>query len=222
MSWLKSFAFVFASALAVLAQQRQLDERQLGAYKGRDEAVASIMSYCNALDHTLQEQPPRIFAQLSPDSSAQTQDNVWQEFTTPDDWQSDGRPTPLAFVWSKNDFIVRVIIISSLPLPRTPPVAHQRIDYCYGSDTKLKRIRSAWYVPTECEVLFPCRLISGREFTIGGQRPAITDWVFTPDDAIHKLHNGKQVEDYFDPSNSLSASQLHLKTSADLPFFSTH
>jgi hypothetical protein len=43
-------------------------------------------------------------------------------------------------------------------------------------------------------------------------------WVFIPDGTINKLRNGKEVDDYFDPSNSLTVNDLHLTTSDDLPF----
>ena len=79
------------------------------------------------------------------------------------------------------------------------------------------RIRAVWYVPTHCEFLFPCQLIKGHEFFLA-QNSGITDWVFAADGQIRKLRNGKVRDDQFDPSYSLSVSDLRLKTSENLPF----
>jgi hypothetical protein len=102
----------------------------------------------------------------------------------------------------------------SAPLP-------QRVDYCCGADTKLMRIRAVWHAPTQCEALFPCQLISGHEFFLGGQYPAVTDWVLCADGTVEKLRNGEAVDDYFDPSYGLTASDLHLRRSVELPFDAT-
>ena len=209
---------VLAFTLTLCAQEHNLSERQLGAYKGIDGAVRSVMNYCDAVDDSVQEQQPRIFAELKMDPTTASKSEGWSEFTSKDDWVAAGKPAPLAFVWNRDGAIVRVTIVASSPRVRIPVVARRRVDYCYGADTKLIRIRAVWYVPTDCEFLFPCRLISGREFLLGGQSPAVTDWVFTADGTIKTLLNGKARDDYFDASNSLSASDLHLWTSDDLPF----
>ena len=218
MSSCRLFGFALALTLPLCAQEHKLSEHQLGAYKGSDEAVRSVMSYCDAIDDSLQEQQPRIFAHLNLDPATKSTSLRWSEIASKDEWESSGKPVPLTFVWSKDGTIVRVTVVASPPRFRTPVVARQRIDYCYGTDTNLIRVRAVWYVPTFCEFLFPCRLISGQEFRIGGQSPAVNDWVFTADGTITRLRNGKASDDYFDPSNSLSVSDLHLRTSADLPF----
>jgi hypothetical protein len=176
------------------------------------------MNYCDAVDDSLREQQPHIFAELKMDPTTKSKIDGWREFASKDEWYAAGKPAPRAFVWNRDGAIVRVTIVANPPRVQIPAVARQWIDYCYGADGKLIRIRAVWYVPRYCEFLFPCRLISGREFLLGGQRPAVTDWVFTADGTIRTLRNGKARNDYFDPSNSLSVSDLHLRTSADLPF----
>jgi len=42
--------------------------------------------------------------------------------------------------------------------------------------------------------------------------------VFTPNGQIRKLRDGEAQDDYFDPSYSLTVSDLHLRSSDDLPF----
>jgi hypothetical protein len=218
MSGFRLVGFVLALALPLWAQEHKLSEHQLGAYQGSDDAVRSAMSYCDAVDDSAREQQPRIFAQLNLASTSRSTNHHWTEVASKDEWEASGKPAPLTFVWSKDGTIVRVTVIASPSRFRTPVVAHRRVDYCYGADTKLLRVRAAWYVPTSCEFLFPCRLIGGHEFPLRGQTPAVTDWVFTEDGTITKLRNGKAIDDYFDPSNSLSASDLHLRKSNDLPF----
>lgn len=181
--------------------------------------MRSVMNYCDAVDDSVQDQQPRIFAELNVDSTTKSKGDRWKEFASKDEWDAAGKPAPLAFVWNRDGAIVRVTIVARPPRVGSPVVARDRVDYCYGSDTKLIRIRALWSAPTECEFLFPCRLISGHEFFLGGRwYPAVTDWVFTEDGAIQKLRNGKTVDDDFDPSYSLTVSDLHLRTSADLPF----
>lgn len=224
MSGLRLAGFVFASTLPLFAQQLPLaqyiyTQHQLADYKGNEDAVRSVMNYCDAVDDSLQQQQPRIFAESKIDSSPESKSSVWRELASREDWYAAGKPAPLAFVWDRDGAIVRVTIVARPPRGWNRVVgAHQQVDYCYGTDTHLIRIRAVWYEPTYCEFLFPCRLISGHEFFLRGQRPAITDWVFAADGTIEKLRNGKAVDDYFDPSNSLSASDLHLRTSDDLPF----
>jgi hypothetical protein len=219
MSGLKLFGFVLAFALPLSAQKNQLNERQLGAYKGREDAVRAGMNYCDAVDDSAQQQQPRIFAELPLDSTTKSKSHDWKEFARKDEWEAAGEPAPVAFVWDRGGAIVRVTVVASPPRHRIRAGAYQRIDYCYGPDTKVVRIRAVWYVPTYCEFLFPCRLISDHDFfLLGDPHPAVTDWVFTANGAIQKLRNGKAVDDYFDPSYSLSVSDLHLRTSDDLPF----
>lgn len=218
MNGFRLVGFALAFTLPLCAQEIKLSEHQLGAYKGSDDEVRSVMSYCDAVDDSVQELQPRMFAELSLDSTTKPTSLRWSEVASKDEWESSGKPAPLTFVWSKDGSIVRVTVVTSPPRSRTPVVAHRRVDYCYGTDTKLLRVRAVWYVPTFCEFLFPCRLISGLEFHLGGQTPAINDWVFAADGTITRLRNGKASDDYFDPSNSLSVSDLHLRTSIDLPF----
>jgi hypothetical protein len=224
MSGLRLIGVVLAIALPLFAQEQDapkqdLSEHQLGAYKGDDDEVRTAETYCDAVDDIAQQQPPRIFAKLTANSTTDAKSPHWAEFASNEEWAAAGKPVPLAFVWIRDTAIVRVTIVEYPPRPRSPAVTHHRMDYCYDADTKLIRIRALWNVPTSCEFLFPCRLITGQEFFLNQNRwPGITDWVFTPDGTINKLRNGKAVDDYFDPSNSLSADDLHLKTSADLPF----
>lgn len=219
MSVLRSLGFLLVFALPLFAQEHRLSEHQLGAYKGDDAEVRSVMNYCDSVDDSVQQQEPRIFAELNIDSTTNSKSRHWKEFTSKDEWDAAGKPAPLAFVWNRDEAIVRVTVVTQPFRFRIPVVAHQRVDYCYGTDTKLIRIRAAWYVPTFCEFLFPCRLISDQEFyLIHSQFPGITDWVFTANGAIGKLRNGKAVGDYFDPAYSLTVNDLHLKTSQDLVF----
>ena len=214
-----SLGFLLVFALPLFAQQNRVNEHQLGAYKGDEDAVASVMNYCDAVEDSMREQQPRIFAEALVDSTNRSAGHRWREFANKDEWNAAGKPAPLAFVWDRDGVIVRVTIVARPPRAHSPLVTHGRIDYCYGTDTKLSRIRAIWSVPTQCEVLFPCRLISDHAFFLGGGGwPAITDWVFTADGAIQKLRNGKEADDYFDPSNSLTAGDLHLRTSQNLPF----
>ena len=202
---------VLAFTLTLCAQDK-LSE-QLGSYKGNDDAVYSVMEYCNAVNDSMQPQQPRIFAESKIDSPTRSHSRGWTEFASKDEWAAAGKPGSLAFVWDRDGAIVRVTIVDRVRSGIRP-----RVDYCYGTDTKLMRIRAVPSAPTYCQVLFPCRLISGYEFVLGGRRPVITDWVFTADGTIHKLRNGKAVDDYFDPSYSLTASDLHLQRSVELPF----
>lgn len=216
MSGLRFVGFVLAFTLPLCAQRLPLDEHQLGTYRGNDEAARSVMSYCNGIDDSLREQQPRIFAESETDSTTRSKGHAWREFASHDEWAAAGRPVPLAFVWDQDGAIVRVTIVGTV---RTSVRPRPRVDYCYAADGNLIRARAVPFVPTSCEVLFPCRLISDWDFyLLHAQRPAITDWVFTPDGTIQKLRNGKAVDDYFDPSSSLTVRELHLKTSADLPF----
>jgi hypothetical protein len=208
---------VLALTLPLCAQQPKLNERELGEYKGNDDAVRSVMDDCDMLDASLRQQQPRIFAQTKTESNGDLKTITWHEFATKDEWQAAGSPFPLAFVWDKDHVIVRVTMIENARHGKPSPT-QQRLDYCYNDDAQLVRIRAVWYAPTECEYLFPCRLISGHDFLLGGQHPAVTDWVFKEDGTIQKLRNGEAVDDYFDPSYSLTVSDLHLQTSFDLPF----
>lgn len=210
-------------SLPLYAQEHPLNEHQLGSYKGNDDVVHSLMNYCDAVDDSAQEQQPRIFAELKMeskiDSTTESKSDRWKEFANKEEWDAAGKPAPLAFAWNRDGAVVRVTIMARPPRVWNPVIgAHRRVDYCYGADTKLIRIRAVWYVPTSCEFLFPCRLISGQEFFLSGQHPAITDWLFTADAQIQKLRNGKVWNDPFDPSYSLSINDLHLRTSQDLPF----
>jgi hypothetical protein len=217
---MRSLSFVglvFVFTLPLCAQQHKLNERELGDYKGTDDAVRSVMDYCDMLDASLKQQAPRIFAQTKVETTGEAKTITWGEFADKDAWQAAGKPAPLAFVWNKDDVIVRVTMVARAQRGEASP-AQQRLDYCYDDDAQLVRIRAVWYAPTECEYLFPCRLISGHDFLLGGQRPSVTDWVFKEDGTIQKLRNGTAVDDYFDPSYSLTVSDLHLQTSFDLPF----
>ena len=200
-----------------LHNNSSLNEHQLGVYKGNDDAVHSVMNYCDAVDDSVEQQQPRIFGESKIDSTTDSNSPRWMEFASRDEWTAASNPAPLAFVWNTDGAIVRVTIVARPPRARQPVGASQRVDYCYGTDSKLRRIRAVWYPPTYCEFLFPCRLI-GHEFILGARWPGVTDWVFTPDGAIQKLRNGKTEKDSFDPSYSLTASDLRLKTSVDLPF----
>lgn len=215
----KSLWFLIVFSIPLWAQEHPLNEPQLGSYNGNDDAVRSLMNYCDAVDDSVQEQQPRIFAKLKMDPTTKSKSDGWREFASKDEWDAAGKPAPLAFVWNRDGAIVRVTIMAR-PLRVWNPVvgAHQRVDYCYGADTTLIRIRAVWYVPTSCEFLFPCRLIGGHEFFLGGQHPGTMDWLFTADGQIQKLRNGKVWNDPFDPSYSLSINDLHLRTSEDLPF----
>jgi len=206
---------VLALSLPLCAQQQKLNERQLGIYHGDDEAVRSAMDYCDAVDDSLQGQQPRIFAELDTAPTTESK-SYWREFASKEEWEAEGKPSPVAFVWNRDGAIVRVTVVARPPRVGAP-ILRNRIDYCYGADTKLTRIRALWYAPIRCEFLFPCRLIED-QIIFREARPAVTDWVIRDDGAIQKLRNGNPERNYFDPSYSLTASDLHLKTSADLPF----
>jgi|SRR5215467_2877925 len=209
--------FILVLALPLCAQERKLKERDLGDYKGTDDQVRSVMDYCDMLDASMKQQPPRIFAETKVESVGEAKNITWSEFASKDEWQAAGSPAPLAFVWFKDALIVRVTMVEN-PRHGQPSPTQQRLDYCYDDDGQLVRIRAVWYAPTECEYLFPCRLMSGHDFLAGAQHPSVTDWVFKEDGTIQKLRNGEAVDDYFDPSYSLTVSDLHLQTSFDLPF----
>jgi hypothetical protein len=217
MSALSVVGLVLGFTLPLFAQRPSLNERQLGTYRGNEDSVRSAMSYCNAIDDSVQEQQSRIFA-LDKVYVAGA-GRHWAQVSDRDEWNALGKPAPLAFVWDRDGAIVRVTVVARPSLFRSTVSTHERVDYCYGVDKKLIRIRAVWYVPAFCEVLFPCRLISDRAFfLLNSQSPAVTDWVFIPDGTINKLRNGKEVDDYFDPSNSLTVNDLRVRTSDDLPF----
>jgi hypothetical protein len=62
MSVLSVIGLVLGFTLPLFAQRPSLNERQLGTYKGNEDSTRSAMSYCNAIDDSVQEQRPRIFA----------------------------------------------------------------------------------------------------------------------------------------------------------------
>jgi len=196
------FAFAFVSAL--FAQQHSPTEPLDEIYSGHEEAVRSVMQYCDTLDDALEQREPRIFGSES--------GHKWREFFSRGEWEEAGRPAPLAFVWDREGSTVRVTVMARISVGM-----RRRVEYCYGADTKLLRIRAVPFVPTNCEFLFPCRLIRG-EPLLSGQRTGTTDWVLARDGTVSKLRNGKAEDDYFDPSNSLTVNDLHVTTSADLPF----
>jgi hypothetical protein len=215
MSSLKSFWFVLAFALPLFAQEHPLTVHQVGAYKGHEEAVRLVMDYCDATDDYSEQYQPRIFAESASTTGVHARE--WEQFVSRDEWEAAGRPTPLVFVWDRDGTTVRVTVVAHPPQVWKSIGAYRRTEYCYGADARLIRVRAVWYVPTRCEFLFPCQLIRGRGFFLG-QSPGITDWVFTPDEKIRKLRDGEARDDYFDPSSSLTVSDLHLGTSDDLPF----
>jgi hypothetical protein len=209
---------VIVCSLPLLAQT-PVTENQLGTYKGTDAELGAAMGYCDTVDNYSRQHSPRIFAELRQDTTTESGSSHWAEFTDSDQWAAAGKPAPLAFVWNRDGMTVKVIIMSRPPrVWSQSPGTYRRIEYCYGSDAKLIRIRAAWYPPTQCELLFPCRLIAEHEFYLGGQSPAVTDWIFDSDGSITRLRNGRSTDDPFDPSYSLDARDLHLKTSVELPF----
>jgi len=219
MSAIRVVGLVLGFTLPLFAQRPSLyNERKLGAYKGNEDSVGSTMSYCNAINDSVQEQQPRIFA-LDKVYAAGT-GRHWVQLADREEWDALGKPAPLAFVWDRDGAIVQVTVVARPSRFRFAVSAQDRVDYCYGVDKKLIRIRAVWTVPA-CEVLFPCRLISDRDFfLLSPQSPAVTDWVFISDGTISKLRNGKEVDDYFDPSNSLTVNDLRLRTNDDL--FGSH
>jgi hypothetical protein len=190
-----------------LLAQTPVTENQLGAYKGTDAGLGASMGYCDTVDNFSQQHSPRAFAETWQDTSG-TRIANWVELANNDAWTAAGKPTPLAFVWNRDGMTVKVIIMSRPPRVWNESVgAYRRMEYCYGTDAKLIRIRAAWYAPTQCEFLFPCRLIAGHEFYLGGQHPAITDWIFESDGQVIRLRNGRPTDDPFDPSYSLDSRQ---------------
>jgi hypothetical protein len=121
------------------------------------------------------------------------------------------------FVWDRDGGTVKVTVVAKPHRVWSPVGAYRRTEYCYGTDARLIRVRAVSYVPTRCEFLFPCQLIYGHEFFLS-QSVGTTDWGLTSDGRIQKLWNGKARDDHFDPSHSLTVSDLHLKTGDDLPF----
>src|SRR5580658_2549729 len=123
MSSCRLFGFALALTLPLCAQEYKLSEHQLGAYKGSDEAVRSVTSYCDAVDDAVQQQQPRMFAEVSLDSTPKWTSLRWSEVASKDEWESSGQPAPLTFVWSKDGTIVRVTVVANPPRLRTPVVA---------------------------------------------------------------------------------------------------
>jgi len=215
MTTLRSAALLLALTIPLRAQDHETNEHQLGAYKGHEQKVRLAMDYCDATDDFAAEHQPRIYAKSA--STAEGEAPHWKQFANRAEWEAAERPTPLAFVWDRDGTTVGVTVLSNPPCGWNPLVASRRTEYCYSTDAKLVRIRAIWYVPTRCEFLFPCQLIRGHEdFLL--QRPGITDWVLMPDGQIRKIWNGETADDYFDPSHWLSVSDLHIRTSDDLPF----
>lgn len=212
---LQSLGFVLVFSLPLFAQGRPLSVHQVGAYKGHEDAVHLVMDHCDATDDYSEQNQPRIFAEST--SAGGDHSRHWEQFASRAEWDAAGRPTPLVFAWDRNGTTVRVTVVAHPPQVWKPVVAYRRTEYCYGRDAKLIRVRAVWYLPTDCEFLFPCQLIRGRGFFLG-QSPGITDWVFTPNRQIRKLRDGESQDDYFDPSHSLTVSDLHLRSSEDLPF----
>jgi hypothetical protein len=217
MSNLKSVWFILAFALPLFGQVHQPREHKLGAYEWADDTVPSVMSYCDVVDDFSTQESPRVFARLKPNPRTEHEAVWWREFVSKEDWESAGKPAPLVFVWERNGVTVKVMVVAKPPQVWKPVGAYRRTEYCYSIDARLIRLRAVSYVPTRCEFLFPCQLISGHEFFLS-QSAGTTDWVFTADGKIQKLWNGEARDDYFDPSYSLTVSDLHLKTSDDLPF----
>ena len=217
MSNFKSVWFILAFALPLLGQVHQPREHKLGAYEYAEDTVPSVMSYCDAIDDFSMQVKPRLFAGSKPNSRAERETLRWAEFVSKDDWDTSGKPTPLVFVWDRNGVTVKVTVVAKPPQVWNPVGAYRRTEYCYSTDARLIRIRAVSYVPKRCEFLFPCQLISGHEFFLS-QEVGTTDWVFTADGRIRKLWNGKERDDDYDPSHSLTVSDLNLKPSNELPF----
>ncbi len=217
MSHLKSVWFLLAFALPLFGQVHQPREHKLGAYEWAEDTVSSVMTYCDTVDDFSRQEKPRIFAGSKPNSRTEREAAGWREFVSKDGWEGAGKPAPLVFVWDRNGVTVKVTVIARPPQVWKSVGAYRRTEYCYNIDARLIRIRAVSYVPTRCEFLFPCQLIRGQGFFLG-QGNGITDWVFTVDGTIRKLWNSEAQDDYFDPSNSLTVDDLHLKTSNELPF----
>jgi hypothetical protein len=218
MGALKSIALLVVLALPAFAQEGLPDDRELGRYKGGDDSVRSIANYCESVDDFSREQAPRIFAEVKQGGGDEFDPARWKEFSDRDGWVAAGRPSPLAFVWERDGATIKVTVISHAPKNWNPAVAYGRISYCYNTEGAVSRIRAIWHVPITCEFLFPCALLTDRQFFVGGQSLAVNDWVFTPDGTIQKLRDGKDLDDYFDPSSWLSVDDLHLKKWDELPF----
>ena len=217
MSNLKSVWLILAFALPLFGQVHPPRQPHLGAYEWAEDTVPSVMNYCDGADNFSRQVEPRLFARLKPDSRTELDAARWREFASKDKWEAAGKPTPLVFVWDRNGGTIKVTVVAKPPQVWNPVGAYRRTEYCYGTDARLIRIRAVEYVPTRCEFLFPCKLISRHEFFLS-QSPGMTDWIFSSDGTITKLWNGKSRDDYFDPSHSLTVSDLHLKTSDELPF----
>jgi hypothetical protein len=213
MSYVNFFAaFTFAFIFFLFPPQHRQNDNQGSAPRRDEDAVRSAMQYCGALDDTLEHENPKIFGFSTTEHSGQKE---WREFSNRDEWEAAGKPVPLAFVWDQHGVLVRVTVVARISV-----AMRRRVEYCFGTDAKLIRIRAVPFAPQSCEFLFPCRLIN--DSILNGEHTAVTDWLFIADGTIKKLRNGKSVDDYFDPSNSLTVSNLHLPTSDDLPFKYQH
>ena len=171
---LHSLGFLLIFTIPLFAQGHQLSEREAGAYKGAEVGVRSGMDYCDAADGYSEQQRPRMFAELKTDSTPESKRHRWRESADRAEWEAAGKPSPVALVWNRGSAIVRVAIVSdpSRIWAPFPFGVDRQMEYCYGTDSKLIRIRVAWYAPTHCEFLFPCQLIRGHEFFLG-QSPGI-------------------------------------------------
>ncbi len=164
MSNLNSVWFLLAFALPLFGQVHQPREHPPGAYEWAEDTVPSVMGYCDVVDDFSTQESPRLFARLKPTSGTEGEAVQWRKFVSKDDWEAAGKPTPLVFAWDRNGITVKVTVVAKPPQVWNPVVVYRRTEYCYGIDARLIRIRAVSYVPTRCEFLFPCQLISGHEF----------------------------------------------------------
>jgi hypothetical protein len=95
MSALKPVWFLLVFSLPLFAQEHRLHEHQLGAYKGSEGTVRSVMDYCDAVDESVQEQQPRIFAELNIDSTTRAKSRRWKELANKDEWEQPANRFPL-------------------------------------------------------------------------------------------------------------------------------
>jgi hypothetical protein len=91
---LRFIGFVLAFTLPLGAQEYQVREHQLGAYKGTDKALRAVTNHCDAVDDSVKAQGPRIFAEFNIDPTTKSKRSGWTEFASKETWEAAGKPGP--------------------------------------------------------------------------------------------------------------------------------
>jgi hypothetical protein len=105
--------------------------------------LGTVTKYCRALETLSSLNQPRLFAEVYWPSGGSSH---WVEYSGESEWESAGKPRPLALVWYRDDHVARVLIAS-----KDGDNPQRFAEYCYRADGTLARIRSIPEVWKDCD-----------------------------------------------------------------------